>query len=56
MKKRKQQKTCMTCGRISKRDLDRNFCPVTANPCHPLRPADKCIFYIDRKESGTDVR
>ena len=37
---------CGKCGRLRKRDLDRKFCPVTAQNISFWRNADSCMFYI----------
>lgn len=52
---------CGNCGRVTKRDLDRHYCPVTAgNVCYG-KSADKCRFYIASEvpgvtRQGKDVR
>lgn len=52
---------CGNCGRVTKRDLDRHYCPVTAWDISFNKSADKCHFYIasedpDMTRRWKDVR
>lgn len=50
--------TCGSCGRVSKSDLQRGFCPISANCIHPAMSAMTCKLYIEKKDDGRkkDVR
>lgn len=50
----KKRKMCGNCGRIRKRDIERRYCPITASCAYPNRPADRCVFYTDKKVENTD--
>ena len=43
---------CGNCGRVTKRDLNRHYCPVTAGNISYSKSADKCRFYIPSEDSG----
>jgi hypothetical protein len=38
-------KTCGNCGRITKKDLSRKYCPISASLIHAGRSAASCSFY-----------
>lgn len=44
--KRGCAKVCGHCGRVTKIDLSRRFCPVTAWNISFNKPADGCRFYV----------
>lgn len=44
-------KMCGNCGRITRRDLARGFCPFTASRAYANKPADRCVLYT-RSGSG----
>lgn len=48
--KRARRKTCGRCARVSKRDLGRRFCPVTAKGIYENKPAESCRFYVEDEE------
>ena len=49
---------CDCCARITKRDMDRKYCPVAAANIHRNKPADRCKFFAkaDRgfRDGGRD--
>ena len=51
-----KRKTCGICSRITRRDLDRRYCPIIAACIHPDRPADSCKFFLkgQRRPSSRD--
>ena len=38
------------CARVTQRDLDRGFCPVSASHIRPGRPADGCRFFVESED------
>ena len=60
-KKRTVFKVCGKCGRPTRFDISRNYCPVTAQSILRNRPADSCKFFIpmeqeEKHEEKRDVR
>ena len=49
------RKTCGNCGRVSRKDLGRGYCPTTACRISHGKPADDCVFYI-RDDGGNRRR
>lgn len=42
-------KTCGNCGRVSKRDIGRKYCPFAAVTVHSCMSAENCIYYVRGK-------
>lgn len=56
---KRRPKVCGMCGRISKRDLERHYCPFTAFNIYINKPADSCSFFVkdeDARGRRGDVR
>ena len=49
-------KVCGMCGRISKSDLGKNWCPVTAQSVNYKRNADSCRLYIPKDKDKSSIR
>ena len=47
---------CGNCGRVTKMDLDRHYCPVTAGNISYSKPADKCRFYAASEDPDVTRR
>lgn len=54
--KRFRPKVCGCCARVDKIDLDRKFCPTTANRIYANKPAGSCIFFVDEDGFSRDRR
>lgn len=55
----RRQKVCGMCGRISKHDLGRHYCPFTASNIYTNKSADSCSFFVrdeDTRGRRSDVR
>lgn len=48
--KRKIVKMCGRCARISRKDLGRKYCPVTARVIYENKPAESCRLYVEDEE------
>jgi len=51
-----ETQTCAMCARISRKDMERRYCPVTAKHIHPGCPADACIFFVKDERWRSDGR
>jgi len=47
-------RTCGTCARITPGDLNKGYCPISAECIHRNRPADRCKFYVMDEDYGSD--
>lgn len=41
---------CGTCARVTQRDLDRGYCPVSAAHIRRNKPADRCRFFVESED------
>jgi hypothetical protein len=46
----KCKRVCGACGRVTQKDLERNFCPVTAWNISYNKPADRCRLFIESED------
>ena len=54
--KRLHPKVCGRCARIDKVDLERKFCPVTANGIYHNKPAGSCKFFVEDEDDAGGKR
>ena len=45
--KRRKPRVCGMCARVTERDVERKFCPVTSRRIYHNKPAGNCGFFAE---------